>query len=306
MPATHSHIRAVDAENLYLASLGRVTILSAADQHELALRVQRDGDRVALKKLLESNLRLAARLAWQHRRGDIDLMDLIAEANLGLVLAVDHFDTARRIPFPLYARYWMRARILAWLHAHRQIVSLGSRAARRLMWGLERARRELTRKNMAVDAESIAAHLDLRVEDVRELMPLLDQRATSLDAPAAHELGGVSIVEQTADEREVGPEQHAATRELGRIRDHVLDAFRARLAERDRVVWDLRLRTDSPEPLDAIGERFGISKERVRQLELRLKQRLRDFIAAELPADALAVVVSSFATASRSEAAHAN
>lgn len=291
MPSTNTDRHAADAADLYFTSLAGVRILPAEVQRDLAIRVQERGDKIALGRLVESNLRLAASLAWRHRRDDLDVMDLVAEANIGLLLAVAHFDTSRRIPFPSYARYWMRARILAWLHAHRQIVSLGSRAARRLVWGLERARRDLARDGLPVDAEHLAARLDLRVEDVRELLPLLDQRATSLDVPASAESSG-TLIDQLADETEPGPEQNAARHEIARLRADVLDAFGATLDARDRAIWEQRLRTERPEALNALGDRFGISKERVRQLELRLKERLRDFVSERLAPETLAVVLN--------------
>ncbi len=135
----------ITALNVYLARLKDVEILPIEEQAELAVRYQESGDKQAAAMLVASNLRLVVKIAFQFRRQWADVMDLIAEGNLGLAEAIRKFDADRGIPFPSYARFWIRARILAFIQENKHLIHAGSRAARKLFWRLERERRSLRR-----------------------------------------------------------------------------------------------------------------------------------------------------------------
>lgn len=278
---------ALSALNVYLARLKHVRILPLEEQAELAAEFQRSGDKDAAARLVASNLRLVVKIAFQFRRQWADVMDLIAEGNLGLAEAIRKFDATRGIPFPSYARFWIRARILAFIQENKHLVHAGSRAARKLFWRLERERRQLISEGIDPEPKRLAERVGVREEDVRELAPILDQRPLSLDVPVHGDEDGRTRGEIMADGRAVDPEESVSGDQLqGHLRT-VFAEYRETLDERERAIWDMRLATDDPVRLEDLGDQFGVSKERVRQLEVRIKKRLGEFVKRRLGQDVI-------------------
>lgn len=282
----------LNALNLYLARLKSVEILPIEEQAELAVVFQqqheadneqlREEARSAAARLVASNLRLVVKIAFQFRRQWADVMDLIAEGNLGLAEAIRKFDASRGIPFPSYARFWIRARILAFIQENKHLIHAGSRAARKLFWRLERERRQLISEGIEPAAKLIAERVGVREEDVIELAPILDQRPVSLDVPVHGDEDGRTRGDVLADQQAVSPEENVGTGELQDILAEAFNEFRDTLDTRDMAIWDQRLQSEDPVRLEDLGDQFGVSKERVRQLEVRIRSRLKDFLKKRL------------------------
>ena len=277
----------MSAFNVYLARLKDVEILPLEEQTALAVRYQRTADPDAAARLVASNLRLVVKIAFQFRRQWADVMDLIAEGNLGLAEAIKKFDAERGVPFPSYARFWIRARILAFIQENKHLVHAGSRAARKLFWRLERERRALIQEGLEVTPKRIAERVGVEEQDVIELSPILDQRAVSLDTPAFGDDEGTSRGETLVNPDVESPESWASGGEMQDILQQTFLAFRATLNERERAIWDRRLQTEDPERLQDLGDSFGVSKERIRQLENRIKVRLKAYLQQELGDDVI-------------------
>ena len=275
------------ALNVYLARLKDVEILPIEEQSELAARYQATGDKQSAAMLVASNLRLVVKIAFQFRRQWADVMDLIAEGNLGLAEAIRKFDANRGIPFPSYARFWIRARILAFIQENKHLIHAGSRAARKLFWRLERERRSLIADGFEPDAKRIAERVGVREEDVKELAPILDQRPVSLDVPVHGDEDGRTRGDVMADTDTISPEDNVSGGEIQDILQQAFGEFRDTLDERDRAIWDQRLQSEDPVRLEDLGDQFGVSKERVRQLEVRIKRRLKDFLQRRLGSDVI-------------------
>lgn len=275
------------ALNLYLARLKDVEILPIEEQAELAVRYQTTGDKQAAAMLVASNLRLVVKIAFQFRRQWADVMDLIAEGNLGLAEAIRKFDADRGIPFPSYARFWIRARILAFIQENKHLIHAGSRAARKLFWRLERERRSLIADGIEPSHKRIAERVGVREEDVRELAPILDQRPVSLDVPVHGDEDGRTRGDVLADHGVNSPEDDVSGGEIQDILQKAFAEYRETLDERDRAIWDERLQSESPMRLEDLGDRFGVSKERVRQLEVRIRKRLKDFLQRRLGSEVI-------------------
>ncbi len=256
-------------------------------QAELALRYQKTADPDAAARLVASNLRLVVKIAFQFRRQWADVMDLIAEGNVGLAEAIRKFDTERGVPFPSYARFWIRARILAFIQENKHLIHAGSRAARKLFWRLERERRALLQEGLEPTPKRIAERVGVDAKDVEELAPILDQRAISLDVPMYGDEEAQPRGESLSDPDESDPEAFASEGEIQGILRQAFQAFREELDERDRAIWDRRLQSQEPERLEDLGDEFGVSKERIRQLELRIKSRLKVFLQRELGDDVI-------------------
>ena len=277
----------ISALNIYLARLKDVEILPIEEQSELAARYQASGDKQAAALLVASNLRLVVKIAFQFRRQWADVMDLIAEGNLGLAEAIRKFDAERGIPFPSYARFWIRARILAFIQENKHLIHAGSRAARKLFWRLERERRSLIADGLEPEHKRIAERVGVREEDVRELAPILDQRPVSLDVPVHGDEDGRTRGDVMTDAELRSPEEDVSGGEIQDILQGAFGEFRDTLDERDRAIWDQRLQSEDPVRLEDLGDQFGVSKERVRQLEVRIKKRLKDFLQRRLGADVI-------------------
>ncbi len=275
------------ALNLYLARLKNVEILPIEEQSQLAEHFQQTGEREAAARLVASNLRLVVKIAFQFRRQWADVMDLIAEGNLGLAEAIRKFDVQRGIPFPSYARFWIRARILAFIQENKHLIHAGSRAARKLFWRLERERRKLVQEGLEPVPKLLAERVGVTAEDVTELAPILDYRPISLDVPVHGDEDGRTRGEVLADSGAFTPEDRVSGGEIQDQLHEAFMAFRETLDERDMAIWDQRLQAEDPVRLEDLGDQFGVSKERVRQLEVRIKKRLKTFLQANLGNDVI-------------------
>jgi len=274
------------ALNVYLAKLKDAEILPIEEQTELALRYQQTGDADAAARLVTSNLRLVVKIAFQFRRQWADVMDLVAEGNVGLAEAIRKFDSEKGVPFPSYARFWIRARILAFIQEHKHLVHTGTRAARKLFWRLEKERRTLISEGYEPTPKRIAARVGVQEKDVLELAPLLDHRHSSLDVPAFDD-DGASRGDRFSDDRVSDPEDLASDTEIHDILKGAFERFRSTLNEREQAIWDERLQATDPLRLEDLGNRFGVSKERVRQLEARIKTKLKTYLEEELGEDVI-------------------
>jgi RNA polymerase sigma-32 factor len=273
------------ALNVYLARLKDVEILPIEEQAMLAKDYQTTGSKDAASKLVASNLRLVVKIAFQFNRQWADVMDLIAEGNVGLAEAIRKFNVEKGIPFPSYARYWIRARILSFIQEHKHLVHTGSRAARKLFWRLERERRALQAEGFEPTPKRLADRVGVTEEDVVDLAPILDHRPVSLDVPIRNDDSNTTRGDLLADVSRPGPETLVGVSEMQDILSESFKAFRETLDERDQTIWDRRLQSEDHVKLEDLGIEFGVSKERVRQLEVRIKARLKDYLKQHLGED---------------------
>jgi len=275
------------ALNIYLAHLKTVKILPIEEQAELAVDYQQTGNKEAAARLVASNLRLVVKIAFQFRRQWADVMDLIAEGNLGLAEAIRKFDATRGIPFPSYARFWIRARILAFIQENKHLIHAGSRAARKLFWRLERERRQLIAEGLDPEPKRLAERVGVTEQDVIELAPILDQRPMSLDVPMYGDDDGRTRGDVLADMNTSNPEEWTAAEESQEGLRKIFSEFRDTLDVREKAIWDQRLMGDDGVRLEDLGDEFGVSKERVRQLEMRIKKRLKEFVQRRMGDDVI-------------------
>jgi RNA polymerase sigma-32 factor len=266
----------------YLAEVGKYPSLSREEEQELARRYRDTGDREALFRLVTANLMLVVRVALSFRRAARNLLDLVQEGNVGLLQAIDRFDPEVGVRLPTYATWWVRAYMLKFLLDNVRLVRVGTtNARRRLLHNLREEKRRLEEQGFEVGPKLLAERFGVSEEDVREVGNALAAHDVSLDAPLSGE----------DDERSHGDllasgapdaEQELARRELQERTQAALARFRADLGERDRALLDERILSEEPLTLQAIGDRFGTTREAVRQAEARLMGRLRSFLQEEL------------------------
>ena len=267
----------------YLAELSRYPILTAEEEAALARTYRDTGDRKAAQALVTANLRFVVKVASGYRGYGIRLPDLVQEGNLGLMKAVEKFDPAQGIRLISYAVWWIRAYIQAHVLQSWSMVKIGTtQAQRRLFFSLSRARREAERDGAGDVDEAVARRLRVRTEEVRDVARRLEGRDLSLDAPDGD--GSQARVDHVPAEAMPQDEQLAAAERHARARRGVSAAL-AHLDERERYIVEQRLMADEPASLQDVGARFGFSRERARQLEIRARSKLR---AALRPLAALA------------------
>lgn len=273
-----------DLLSYYLAEVRRHPLLSREEEHEYAVKFVEEGDAEAAERLVTANLRLVIKIAFQYHRQWANVLDLIQEGNVGLVEALSRYDPYRDIRFSSYAQYWIRAMILRFLLDNFRLVRLGStRAGRKLFFQLQKERDRLLEEGKAATPEALAERLGVKPKDVTDVDQHMRAPALSLHAPAGDADDGRSLSEMVPEKIPNDPEENAARSELGSIVQQKLAAFAETLRDdRERTIWTRRLVATDPDSLSTLGQEFGVSKERVRQLEARIKKRLKAYLETEL------------------------
>ena len=253
---------------------GREGPLTVAEEHRLSRRWRTLEDPHALARLVQAHLGLVIRIATEFRHSGPAMEDLIQEGNLGLTIAARRFDPSRATRLATYATYWIRACMLEHVVRSHGPVRIGTtRSQRKIFFGLGRARRKLEREGEQADAEALAEALGVEREDIESMTPRLTGRDVSLDAPRSvddRRQAGNMLAEDgpSPEEMVAGVEEEDARR------TKLFEGLKV-LDQRERAIIKARHMRQRPATLASLGKRFGISRERVRQLELRAKSKLR-------------------------------
>ncbi len=261
----------------------RVQRLSEEEERALGLKVRDHQDQAAAKKLVVHNLRLAIKMAHQYRRAWTNLMDLVQEASAGMAVAAQRWDPDQGTRFGTYAVYWIRAQLTRFLMTNGRAIHTGNtRAGRKLYFQLPRVRRKLLAEGKEPTIDAIAKEVQEDPLEVARVVARLDGREASLDAQVGQGDDGSTLGELIADEG-AGPEHNAAHLEVQQLVNGLMQRFAAGLQdERDRVIWLEHLVAPEPKSLVELGERYGISKQRMGQLATRLKRSFRRHVIDEL------------------------
>lgn len=268
----------------YLAEVRRYPLLTPEEEKGYAIRYNETGDPEAAEKLVTANLRLVIKIAFQYHRQWANVLDLIQEGNVGLVEALSRYDPTRDIRFSSYAQYWIRAMILRFLLDNFRLVRLGStRAGRKLFFQLQKERDRLVAQGITPSSRMLAERLGVPESEVNAVDRHMRAPALSLHAPAGDEEDGRTLSEVVPESVPNDPEGTTARNELGEILNRKLAEFAATLTDdRERVIWETRLVAADAVSLSHLGEQFGVSKERIRQVEARMKKRLKSYLETEL------------------------
>jgi RNA polymerase sigma-32 factor len=252
--------------------------LDAGAEIALCRRWRTLRDPAALGRMVSAHLGLVQKIANEFRNTGPEREDLVQEGHLGLVIAARRFDPAKSARLATYASYWIRACMMELVVRSHGAVRVGTtRAQRRIFFGLGRARRELEGSGAPATAEKLAERLGVEESELVEMAARLSGRDLSLDAPRREDGQPLGTIFHGA---EPSPEDEVGTVEESRQRQAVLDAALATLSPRERQILEARHLSDESPTLAELGERFGISRERVRQLEERALASLRQRCAA--------------------------
>ncbi|MAD77393.1 MAG: RNA polymerase sigma factor RpoS [Rheinheimera sp.] len=265
--------KTMDATQIYLGEIGFSPLLSAEEEVYFS-RLSLKGDAAARKRMIESNLRLVVKIARRYINRGLALLDLIEEGNLGLIRAVEKFDPERGFRFSTYATWWIRQTIERAIMNQTRTIRLPIHVVKELNIYL-RAARELSQKlDHEPTPEEIAAALDRPVAEVRKMLKL-NEKITSVDMPVA----GASekqLLDVIADEKEQGPEGELQDED---IRQHLvlwLDELNPK--QREVLARRFGLLGYEPSTLEDVGHEIGLTRERVRQIQVEALRRLKEIV----------------------------
>lgn len=262
--------RSLDATQLYLGEIGFSPLLTAEEEVHFA-RLAQKGDEAGRRRMIESNLRLVVKISRRYLNRGLSLLDLVEEGNLGLIRAVEKFDPERGFRFSTYATWWIRQSIERGLMNQTRTIRLPIHVVKELNVYLRTARKLAQTLDHEPTAEDIAAELDCNVDDVRRMFKL-NERVTSMDTPIGTE-SDRTVVDTVADSTEQDP---AALLDNQDLSIH-LDRWLSELSEKQRDVVSRRfgLRGHQPATLEDVGREIGLTRERVRQIQVAALKRLR-------------------------------
>jgi RNA polymerase sigma-32 factor len=264
----------------YLREINRVALLTVDEERRLAREFRDQGNKRAGHRLVEANLRFVVKVAFEYRSYGLRMADLIQEGNIGLMKAVQKFDPDKEIRLISYAVWWIRAYIQNHILKSWSLVKIGTtQAQRKLFFSLARTRHEIERLSPGagldqegIDVNLVAKKLRVRPSDVVEMSQRMEGRDLSLDAPVAD--GSSTHLEFTPGENEPQDEELARAEEDAIVHRRVSEAM-SRLDPRERHIVEARIMGDGKETLRDLGQHFGFSRERARQLEIRALEKLR-------------------------------
>jgi RNA polymerase sigma-32 factor len=276
-----------DALQRYMAEVARHPLLTREEELRLATEFQKTQDPRLAYRLVTANLRLVVKIAHEYRRAAFSLLDLVQEGNVGLMHAVRKYDPQRGVKLSSYAAWWIRAYILRYLMDNWRMVKLGTtQAQRKLFFNLRKEQEKLLSQGFDAAPKLLAERLDVSEQDIREMDQRLSNDEFSLDTPVA---GGDETRQTYADrlaEASKPAEEQLADEELRRIFKEKLAEFGKTLTDPKEVyLFEHRLDVHEGEPktLQQVGDQFGFTRERARQLEARLTDRLRQHLRKALP-----------------------
>lgn len=278
---TSDELMRADGFTRYLAEIRRYPLLTREQEQSFAEAYYHHGDVEAGRNLVTGNLRLVVKLALEYRRAWAQVMDLVQEGNIGLAEAVKRFDPYRGVRFSSFARYWIRALILQFILKNFRLVSFANtRAGRKLFFRLEKERQRLMHLHGEATPRLLAASLEVAESDIIAA-DVFRQPAMSLTAPRGGDEGRSLSDTLAADEPSL--EDRIGQHELMSTVEAKMQVFYESLDDaRERAIWKERLVAEEPAALAELGERYGVSRERIRQIESRLKDRLKAFLTEEL------------------------
>jgi RNA polymerase sigma-32 factor len=272
-----------DALEAYMREVQRHPLLSPEDEHRLAVEYTKTGSVDLAARLVTANLRLVVKIAYEYRRAYRNIMDLVQEGNIGLMQAVKRYDPYRGVKLSSYSAWWIRAYMLRFILNNWRLVKIGTtQAQRRLFFNLSKEKAKLTAMGIEPTTEEIAKRLNVEESEVIEMDRRLARSDASLDTPVKDGDSRAATRLELLPSSGEAPDSVAENAEIEELLKVQLDEFRKTLSGKDITIFDKRLVADEPLTLQELGDEFGVSRERVRQLEARLTGKLRDYLKKTL------------------------
>lgn len=280
LPAEQGLVR-YDSLTAYLREISRIPPMGREEERELAIQYRHDGNTEAARRLVVGNLWLVVRVAREYERAARSMLDLIQEGNIGLMEAVRNFDPEREVRFPSYAIWWIKAYIIRYVIANWKMVKIGTtQAQRKLFFNLNKEKERLEREGFYPSSKLIAEKLNVRESDVIEMEQRMEGADLSFEAPlpGESEASLVSVLPSGLP----NAEDVFAEKERERLVRESFAAFTLELNDKELLIFQERLLSEDKATLQDLSDKLGVSKERIRQIENRIKEKLRAFLTKRL------------------------
>jgi RNA polymerase sigma-32 factor len=256
----------------YLTEVSRHPLLTRDEEKRLAERVYQDQDKEAARTLILSNLKLVVKIALGYYNTYMNVRDLIQEGNIGLMQAVKKYNPYKGTKFSTYASFWIRAYMLKYIRNNWSLVKVGTTEnQKKLFYGLQKEKRRLEAKGILPAPQLLASNLDVTQEDVEEMEKRLTLTDVSLDQPV-YDDGDETMMDMVRSDENI--EDMVEEREKKKIVARKVADFRRMLNDRELYIFEHRVMSDEPMTLQEIGDHFKISRERARQIEKVLSDKV--------------------------------
>jgi RNA polymerase sigma-32 factor len=267
----------------YLTEISSYNLLTREQEREYGIRVREHGDRKAAYALVTSNLRLVVKIALEFQRVWMqNLLDLIQEGNIGLMQAVKKFDPYKNVKFSYYASFWIKAYILKFIMDNWRLVKIGTtQGQRKLFFKLKKEKQKLIDMGFDPKPKLLSERLGVSEREVIDMDQRLDGWDVSLDAPLKDDSDTERIEFLSTSAESI--EDQVSKKEIEVLLHNKIAEFRKKMTPRELEIFDLRIFSDTPVTLQEIGDRYGISRERVRQVEKNIIKKMREFFKREIP-----------------------
>ncbi|MCX6112908.1 MAG: RNA polymerase factor sigma-32 [Proteobacteria bacterium] len=275
---TDKHIpRVRDSLRAYITEISKYPVLSKEEEEKVVKRML-EGDVKAAKILVMANLRLVVKIAFEYRNTYQNIMDLIQEGNIGLMKAISMYDPNRGAKISYYSSWWIRSYILKFLIDNFRLVKIGTtQAQKRLFYNLMQEQRRLENQGRLALPETLSKELDVSEKDILEMTTrLMGNSEVSFDQPIDEYGEDGKTFESVYQDNSMRPDELVEEKEQAiRLREKLKEIAKT-LNDKEKVILRDRLLSDTPFTLQEIADRFGISKERTRQLEERIIKRMKE------------------------------
>lgn len=267
-----------DPLQMYLLEIKQYNLLTREEEKELAIRVREQHDQRAAYRLITANLRLVVKIAMDfHRYWTRNLLDLIQEGNLGLLQAANKFDPYRGIKFSYYASFWIKAYILKFIMDNWKLVKIGTtQSQRKLFFNLSKERDKLIAQGFLPEPKLLAERLDVKEEEVVEMTQRLGGWELSLSAPVGED-SRESYDSMLPDPGEAMDDQISKSESQNRLSESLKD-FRKTLSGKEADIFDNRIMAEKPMTLQELGDKYHISRERIRQIQEKITQNIKKWL----------------------------
>ena len=276
---TSTDLKVQDPLTVYLKEIARHKLLTPEEEKELTMQLFETGDIDVAKKIVLANLRLVVKIALEYKNAYKNVMDLIQEGNIGLMKAVSKFDPSKGAKLSYYASWWIRSYILKFILDNFRLVKIGTtQEQKKLFYNLMREKQRLMSLGQAPDVKLLSENLGVSEKAIIEMdQRLFEGHELSIDKPL-DEGGRQTLGDIIGDENE-GPEDQLADIQNLEILKANLGDFLKDLKPRDQEIFKKRLLSEIPESLQSIADQYGVSRERIRQIEERLIEQLKVYMS---------------------------
>ena len=277
-PSTSREIVRYNPLQAYMREISRFAHLSKEEEHEIALQYYTSKEKEAAFKLISSNLWLVVKIAKEYEKAARSILDLIQEGNMGLMEAVGNFDPYRGVRFPSYAVWWIRAYIIRYVMANWRMVKIGTtQAQRKLFFNLKKEKERLEREGFFPAPKLLAEKLNVKEQEVIEMEQRLGSSDLSVDAPVGED--GDADMLSIMPSVEPNAEDLLSKKEMQEILKESMNDFKTGLNDKEKLIFEQRLLSEEKVTLQEVADKLSLSKERVRQIEERIKKRLKEYLS---------------------------